>query len=129
MGGMITEYKGRFITLPWDFKFPPEMGGRLPDKVLIKFDECNFAHFFGNQAAWTSGKGPYLLLAYCRQLTITRHATLAGAIEWKRTIDSSSCGGTCAMMHVIAFCDPKNGFKATRQKAIDKYIKEQSAKK
>jgi hypothetical protein len=52
--------------------------------VTVTVDERDFDLVLGDDAAWTTGAGPYLVLAYCRQLTITRHKTLERAVKAKR---------------------------------------------
>ena len=91
---------------------------------MIWIDERDFVHRFGSQAIWTSGRGPYLLLAYCKELTITRYQTLEAAVEAKRGIDDTACGGRCSRIHVLAYADPANGLKAAHDKAIGDYIAE-----
>ena len=121
----LIEHNGHRYDLPFEFnKFSPGYKGKLPDEVMIHIDELQFVRRFGSQAVWTSGKGPYLLLAYCRELTITRHQTLEAAVKNKRLLDSDACGGCCSNIHVIAYADPANGFKAAEKKGITDYIAE-----
>jgi hypothetical protein len=124
----MTQHRGKLVTLPIDFGLdePPEC--RMPNKVLMTIDEVQFKDLLANNAVWTTGKGPFLVLAYCRELTITRHQTLNKATEAKKTIDHSGCGGACLGVHIIAFCDPDNGRRKARTAAIDQYLVKQAAK-
>jgi hypothetical protein len=53
------------------------------------------------RAGWIAGEGPFAVLAWCRVLTVTLHATHDGALESKRIIDLSACGGRCTGRHEI----------------------------
>jgi hypothetical protein len=53
------------------------------------------------RAAWVSGEGPILLLAHCRQLTITRWNKSSDAYKRKEFIDRLGCGGACCGSHEI----------------------------
>jgi hypothetical protein len=61
------------------------------------------------RAAWIAGEGPFALLAWCRALTVTLHATHDDALEAKRTIDLSACGGRCTGRHEIIRLDRGRG--------------------
>jgi hypothetical protein len=56
---------------------------------------------WGRRAAWIVGEGPYAVLAWCRVLTVTLHATHNDALGAKRAIDLSACGGRCTGRHEI----------------------------
>lgn len=53
------------------------------------------------RAAWIDGDGPFALLAHCRVLTVTLHATRERAEHSKGIIDSTGCGGCCVRKHEI----------------------------
>src|SRR3954454_25148614 len=100
--GMIINYDGKSYDLPFsdDCPFVQKAPKRLPDRVAIRFDERDFDRYVGRHAIWTSGAGLYLVLAYCGSgLTVTRHRTLKAAIQAKRPIDGTGCGGSCYRAH------------------------------
>lgn len=47
------------------------------------------------RATWISGHGPYATLARCRALTVQLHSTITDALQAKRVMDASGCGGRC----------------------------------
>jgi hypothetical protein len=124
----LMEHEGQTYDLGFDCPTLPSMKGRLPNKVMLWIDERNFEHYWEEHATWTSGAGPYAVLAFCRELTITRWQTLDEAIKAKRTIDGSACGGACSRAHIIAHIDPANGFRAAQKAADAKYIAENDIK-
>jgi hypothetical protein len=83
---------------------------------------------WGEHATWTSGKGPYVVLAFCRELKITRWQTLDQAIKAKQRIDGSACGGACSRAHIIVHIDPANSFRAAQKAADAKYIADNNVK-
>jgi hypothetical protein len=113
---------GERVDLPMDFEFARTVKGRLPNDVTLTIDERKFDKLFGRFAAWVTGSGPYVSLAYCAELTIQRYATLEDAITAKRTIDSIGCGGGCAKVHLIVYCDPANSEHEAQQQRIREYI-------
>ena len=58
------------------------------------------------RAVWVVGEGPFALLAWCRDLTVTLHWDYDGAVEAKRLIDSDACGGRCTNRHEIVKLAP-----------------------
>lgn len=129
MGGWTIIHDGERYSLPFDFEFPrSRQKADLPDAVTVVVDERDFARMLGDDAAWVTGAGPYLVLAYCRQLTITRHQTLERAVKAKQGIDGSGCGSNCVGVHVIAFSDPENGMAAETEVVVRKYIKQHDLK-
>jgi hypothetical protein len=114
----MVECDGEFVSVPFDGNWiVPTLEGRLPNKVLLDMDADRFKRGFEARAVWTHGKGEFATLAYCGHgLTIQRHQTLAKAVEAKKVIDSSGCGGGCAKVHLIVHVDPANP-RADRQKA------------
>jgi hypothetical protein len=98
------------------------LDGRFPDKVMLKMDEGRFQSGFQKYAIWADGKGNYASLAYCGDgLTIMRHVTLAEAIQAKRTIDNSGCGGGCAKVHMIVQIDPSNSRQARQMENVRRH--------
>jgi hypothetical protein len=53
------------------------------------------------RVAWVSGHGAFALIAWCRDITITLHPQLEGALKSKTMIDSTGCGGACTKRHDI----------------------------
>jgi hypothetical protein len=53
------------------------------------------------RAIWDGGNGPYALLAHCDVLTVSLHKTLESALDSKRQIDWTACGGRCRRDHEI----------------------------
>jgi hypothetical protein len=101
----------------------PTLDGRLPNKVMLRMDEARFKTASEAHAIWTSGTGEYASLAYCGgKLTIQRYGTLKAAIEAKRTIDDSGCGGGCCKVHLVVHVDPTNSRKTREQQNIRKHI-------
>lgn len=129
MGGWTIIHDGERYTLPFDFEFPrSRQKADLSDAVTVIVDERNFDQVLGDDAAWVTGEGPYLVLAYCHQLTVTRHQTLEKAIRAKQGIDGSGCGGNCVGVHLIAFADPENSMAAEREAVVRQYIKQHDLK-
>jgi protein involved in temperature-dependent protein secretion len=59
------------------------------------------------RAAWIAGEeGPIALLAWCDVLTVTLHQDYDAALEAKRIIDYSACGGRCTGRHEIVRLSP-----------------------
>lgn len=66
------------------------------------------------RTAWIAGEGPFALLAWCQVLTVSLHESEDAALESKRAIDLSACGGRCTGRHEIirlARSDPGAGQK------------------
>jgi hypothetical protein len=115
---------GKLVEMPFDGDWiVDDLEGRLPNEVMFTMDERKFECSF-EEAIWTHGEGEYATLAYCRELTIMRHATLDRAIESKRMIDGGGCGGGCMRMHVIIRIDPTNSRYHREQENIRRYIEE-----
>lgn len=123
MGGWMIEHKGQWYSLPFDFECPDDTPCTMPNEVTVTIDEREFGRLFAD-AVWIDGAGPYLVLAYCRGLTVSRHSTLEAAIRSKRTIDHSGCGGLCIGVHLIGYADPADGHYAAREQAVARYIAE-----
>jgi hypothetical protein len=79
---------------------------------LARFRTCTVAHRSYRAAAlckypkavWITGDGPYALLAWCRALTVTLHATYWDALRASMPIDprtGTGCGGKCHGAHEI----------------------------
>jgi hypothetical protein len=125
MGGWTIIQDGEQYSLPFDFEFPrSRLKTDMLDAVMVTFDERIFDRVLGDEAAWVTGGGPYLVLAYCRKLAITRHQTLESATKAERCIDSSGCGGCCVGVHLIGFSDPENGIAAEKKAVVRQYIKQ-----
>ena len=45
---------------------------------------------------WVEGDGPFALVAYCRDISISLHKTQESANADKDIIDQTGCGGACA---------------------------------
>lgn len=56
---------------------------------------------WGKKAEWIQGDGPFAVLAHCRVLTVTLHATKGEADDSKAFIDRLACGGLCTRNHEI----------------------------
>ena len=69
--------------------------------VPPEFDGRKFATRKWKQAEWVTGHGRIALLAHCRVLTITLHATMEKALLSKKQIDEHTCGGRCCRHHEI----------------------------
>jgi hypothetical protein len=129
MGGWTIIHDGEWYSLPFDFEIPQSVQkSNQPDAVAVTVDERDFDRVLGDDAAWVTGEGPYLVLAYCRELTVTRHQTLERAIRTKRCIDGAGCGGNCVGVHLFGFADPENGMAAEREAAVRQYIKQHDLK-
>ena len=95
MGGWTIIHDGEWYSLPFDFEFPrSRQKADLPDAVTVVVDERDFARMLGDDAARVTGAGSYLVLAYCRQLTITRHQTLERAVKAKQALRRSGTAGS-----------------------------------
>jgi len=127
MSSISTYVDGKLVSLPFGFKFARKIRGRLVNDITLKIDERDFDSLYGRHAVWVHGKGPYALLAYCGELTIQRYATVDDAVQAKRAIDGGGCGGSCAKVHLIIYCDPANTEHEEEQVRIREYLaKEQS---
>lgn len=122
MGGWIVECDGELVTMPIEGDWVvPDLEGKLPDSVLLTTDEERFKRGFKAHAVWTHGAGEYATLAYCRELTIQRHATLEQAIRAKQAIDGGGCSGACVKVHILVHIDPTNSRKARELANIRNY--------
>lgn len=52
-------------------------------------------------ACWIEGSGRFATVAYCRDTTVTLHATYNDARTALHFIDQTGCGGRCHDMHAI----------------------------
>ena len=94
---------GKWYTLPFDLDLPRiKSKCKLPNVVSMAIDEQDFKPLLQANATWVQGNGPFVLLAYCGELTISRHETLESAVHWKRALDGGGCGGRCVGVHIIA---------------------------
>ena len=57
------------------------------------------------RAEWIAGAGSVALLAWCRPLTITLHATIDAAAPFLADIDTHGCGHTCTGRHELVRFD------------------------
>jgi hypothetical protein len=116
-------FEEKLVEMPFEGNWiVPDLEGRFPNGVMLGMDESRFKDGFARHAVWTRGTGEYATLAYCGgELTIMRHATLERAVEAKRTIDASGCGGGCVKVHAIIEIDPRNSRRAKEQENIRKY--------
>lgn len=116
---------GSTVFLPFDFSFAKTVRGRLANEVLLTIDARDFDRLYGRYSIWCQGSGPYAVLAYCgNELTISRWSSLAEAVTAKQQIDGSSCGGSCAKVHLIIFCDPENPEHTAARQRIEAYARE-----
>lgn len=81
----------------------------MPTHKTYRKHNCNRAHRTWRTAAkciwprahWIHGEGSWVLLAWCRALTVTLHSDLASAETQKAFIDKTGCGGKCGGRHEI----------------------------
>lgn len=57
------------------------------------------------RALWIMGDGPYALLAWCGQLTVTLHPTRERAEAAQHLLDKTGCGGRCTNRHEVVALD------------------------
>lgn len=121
----IAHYNGKAYDMPVGYVEAGKSSRRvkLSDEVLFEIDELDFANRFGKNAVWVEGKGPFVLLAYCFQLSITRWQTLDDAIKSKGTIDKTGCCGVCMGIHLIGKSGPGNPFREAKQRHLGEFIK------
>jgi hypothetical protein len=53
------------------------------------------------RAAWVDGEGPWGLIAWCGEVTISLWETREEAEKAKQSIDQAGCGGRCTKDHTI----------------------------
>ena len=53
------------------------------------------------KAYWTTGEGPFALLAWCGDLTVTLWSTAEEVEQQKVVIDKTACGHACTRRHEI----------------------------
>lgn len=57
------------------------------------------------RAIWVHGQGPYAVVAYCKQTTVTLHASLEDAQASRGFIDRTGCGHRCHRAHRVIDLD------------------------
>lgn len=85
-----------------------------PTAVIYRRHNCTrthrgyrtFAKCIWPRAAWISGTGPYAVVAYCRDITVTLHADIDAAQFALDTIDGGGCGGRCGRRHKLVRLEP-----------------------
>jgi len=121
--GWLVHCEGEDVEIPFDVDWiVDKVDGRLPDDVVLTMDKKQFDQL-AKQAEWTAGFGNYATLAYCRGLTIIKHQTKAEAIEAKRCIDYTGCGGACCRVHLIVEIDPLNSRRQRELENIRRYMR------
>lgn len=68
----------------------------MADKTYLQRAKRKWRH-----AEWISGNGRFALLAHCKVLTVKLYQTYTEAVEAKKFIDQSGCGGGCYKYHEI----------------------------
>lgn len=53
------------------------------------------------RAVWVRGQGPFAVVAYCNQTSVSLHAELADAQASRAFIDRTGCGHRCYRDHRI----------------------------
>ena len=72
-------------------------------KSTIDWNERAWRRWGKYKPCWICGDGPIALLAWCRELSISLHASVESAEKNKVMIDKCCCGGCCNRQHEIVY--------------------------
>lgn len=75
-----------------------------PDVMVYRQHGCSARHrtyktlakCMWPRAEWIYGEGEYALISYCGVTTVTLWPDYQDAVDRKRMIDSTACGGRCS---------------------------------
>ena len=80
---------------------------QLPDAMITGFATFSSTTIYNRlrllckRSGWIEGTGRYASLSLCRVPTVERHDHIEDAIQAKRRIDTSACGGGCRKWHAV----------------------------
>lgn len=77
----------------------PLRGGQWTTGKRIRWSEK--AKTLWPEAVWVHGDGRFAVLAYCNELTVTLHESIADAKASRDFIDRLGCGRCCGRVHGI----------------------------